>query len=83
MTERMGLGWLFWVLGWALLVGGVLFVVPAFLLFGTSAAVVVGGILLLLSLGLTWLAASAAHVVNEATELEDESALRESAVSKS
>lgn len=80
--ERMGVGWLLWVFGWALLVGGVLVVLPLFLAVGTKVALWAGGAVSVLSLLLTWLAAEAARVVNADAEGAAEASLPEHTVSR-
>jgi len=80
--ERMGVGWLLWVFGWALLVGGVLFVLPLYLAFGANAALWAGGTVSVISLLLTWLAAEAGRVVNAEAEGSAEPSLPEHAVSR-
>lgn len=63
-AERVGIGWVLWVAGWALLTGCGAFVVPAYFLLGpTTGSVVLGGVITL-SAGLAWLASSAAGAWN-------------------
>jgi hypothetical protein len=63
-AERVGIGWVLWVAGWALLVGCGAFVIPAYFLLGQAIGSVVLAMVVLLSCGLAWLASSAARAWN-------------------
>lgn len=80
--ERMGMGWPLWVFGWALLVGGVLFVLPAYLVLGVEAALWSGGVVGGISLLLTWLAGEAGRALNADAEGGAEPALTDQVVSR-
>lgn len=62
--ERFGVGWLFWVAGWTLLVGSVLFVAPAYVALGSTVAMWVAAIVGFLTAGLVWLSAEAGRALN-------------------
>jgi UPF0716 family protein affecting phage T7 exclusion len=62
--ERFGVGWLFWVAGWTLLVGSVLFVAPAYVALGSSVALWVASVVGVLTVGLVWLGAEAGRALN-------------------
>lgn len=81
--ERMGMGWLLWVVGWSLLVGGGVIVLPVYFVFGAAVAVWASGALLALSLMLGWLAAEAGRAVNTDSGRVAEPVLAERAHSKS
>lgn len=80
--ERMGLGWMLWVVGWALLVGGALIVVPLYFVLGASAAMWGAGAVSLIAVALAWLSLEAARAVNAETQRAEAPALAQRAVSK-
>jgi hypothetical protein len=54
-----GSSWVLWVTGWVSLVGGMLFVLPAALIWGTVAGAWVAGAVATVAVGMAWLAAEA------------------------
>ena len=74
-TERMGMGWLLWVLGWGLLVGGGVFVVPSYFVFGSEVAVWVAGGVAGVTLILCWLGYEAAQALNLEAQHESDAGL--------